>query len=393
MSFEDRLRDDLQAVIGPAPQPPPNLADLALAGARRQSYRRATVSAGLALVAVSSVTAAASGVLTGDSPSTTPSGAPTLGPSCLVDVTPPATPPSIATPSGDPVFPAPGGGPRAVEVYGTRFSPDAGSYLLDREDGTYHALPWLVSVSPNGAQVAVFDDAQGRVGLADRSALLAHGEEAITWLELPRSNGPLWSPDGTALLSTTTFRDETDRIRFTVHRYDIATGEQTSTPVPWGGDELVASRVGWAADSQRYVALVREIDDQGRVVAGRVQYLYPDGSPGDPIDVPGGLVGGAEAYSPSRRHVILDTSGVMLEQPACSRIVDVLTGQAAVVFAPGETPVGWYSDTAFVRQKDGALQVVDLATLAVLKEVDLSGLGTLAPLQLGPSDGTAAAGF
>jgi len=393
MSFEDRLRDDLRAVIGPAPLPPPNLADLALAGARRQTYRRAAVTTGLALVAVGSVTAAASAVMPGGPPpATTPPAGPTLGSSCLVEVTPPATPPSVPTSSADPVFPAPGGGARAVEVYGTRFSPDAGSYLLDLTDGTYHALPWLVSVSPDGTQVAVFDDGQGRVGLADRSALLAQGEAAITWLELPRSNGPLWSPDGTALLSTTTIRDATDHIGFVVTRYDIATGEQTTTQIPWG-DQLVGSRVGWAADSQGYLAMIREIDDEGREVAGPVQYLNPDGTPGASIDVPGGLVGGAEAYSPSRRYLILDASGVMLEERACSRIVDVTTGEAVVVFAPGEIPVGWYSETAFVRQKDGVLQVVDLATLAVLKEVDLSGVGTLAPLQLGPSDGTAAPGF
>jgi hypothetical protein len=65
----------------------------------------------------------------------------------------------------------PTGGPRAIQT----LSPGSAAHLLDTAAGDYRKLPYLsVVLSPDEGTVT-----DGRIGVADRAALLRHGERAI----------------------------------------------------------------------------------------------------------------------------------------------------------------------------------------------------------------------
>ena len=162
-----------------------------------------------------------------------------------------------------------------------------------------------------------------------------------------------------------------------------ASGTITDTVIP-DGPLLIGSQAGWAPDSQRYLALYREPGDA--CVVGSPRYVNPDGTAGSFVDVPGGLAGGAEAYSPSRQYLILDASMLMTDEPSCSFIVDMTTGAAATELPRDMTAIGWYDDSAFLAVAEGQLQVVDLADLTVVKRIDTGGYW---PAQFGPSPASA----
>lgn len=292
-------------------------------------------------------------------------------------VVPPTLPPGT-----QPTFPAPGGGPRVVDV----FALDDTTYLLNPVDGTYHAMPWRVVLAPDGTRVAIADD--GRIGMADRSALIAQGESAITWTDLVPASGLLWSPDGTAVLTTSVTRANagSDEVTYTIQRFDVDSATSTHTTIR---GTFLGGRVGWAADSLRYVALLAATNEQGWTVPGPMQYVNPDGTLGPQIQTAGGLVGGAESYSPSKQKVILDSSELMLNELTCSRILDVTSGEALMILSPGERPAGWYDDTSFVRFDPyrTRLEVVDVASKTVVKQIDLSGIPGVRWVQIGSAAG------
>jgi len=122
-------------------------------------------------------------------------------------------------------------------------------------------------------------------------------------------------------------------VAFTAHRYDIATGRTTDTPVTV---DIIGGAVGWAADSRRYLALLRD--------ESVLQCINPDASMGPRIEIRAGMVRGADAYSPSRRYLFADTSGLMTQPAVPSPIVDLTTGRAVAFMTAGTQPVGWYDE-------------------------------------------------
>lgn len=274
----------------------------------------------------------------------------------------------------EPVFPRPGGGPRVIAGLTGGFD-DLGprSYLLDPGTGRYHRVPYEHAVlSPDRRLVAVATT-DGRVGVAGRRALLRAGEAALRWTGLP-SGIPNWSPDGRALLVNTLDKGDGPPGTFAAHRYDLRSGRIRSTPIE--GFTCENCLVGWAADSTRYVVMLRGPDPARP--EGPAQYVNPDGSPGPLVGVVG-HIWDADAYSPSRRYVIVEPSR---PAPAGAQptILDLRTGATAVV---ADTPwplIGWYDERRVVRAvpepADGStvLEVVDIHTGAVSRRVPAPGL-------------------
>lgn len=361
MNLEEQIRDDLQRSPLPATLvPPPDLADTVLRRARRGRSFRAALTSVVTAVAVAFAVPVAAGTWTGG-----------------------------GSPS-EPTFPAPGGGPTVIHAY-TRMS-DETTYLLDAASGRYRHLNVRVVLAPDLRQAAVVRD--GRVGLVDRDALLREGDDAVRWLDLPPGNGLAWSPDGTALVITSLSKDEdAGVVRFTAHRYDLATGAVTDTPIPV---DMVGGAVGWAADSQRYVALLPGDRTADTVQPGALQYIGRDGTLGPRVEIAGGLVGGAGSYSPSRRLMLVDASGLMALGPVHSKVVEVDSGRVVASLPPGARPIGWYDeDTVAVLapgwHEEPELEVVDVRTGTVTKRVDLAGLPLPAlgenAIQIGSSAG------
>lgn len=65
----------------------------------------------------------------------------------------------------------------------------------------------------------------------------------------PRCCSPRWTKSEEPVGGGT----GTDTVSFVAHRYDVVTGTVTDAPI---GVEILASSVGWAADSTRYLALL-----------------------------------------------------------------------------------------------------------------------------------------
>jgi hypothetical protein len=101
----------------------------------------------------------------------------------------------------------------------------------------------------------------------------------------------------------------------------------------------------------------------------------------------GGLVGGADAYSPSRRYLLVDTTFRMTDQPTCSKAIKAATGEVVSTLAPGERPVGWYDDKTYVRLDPYRirLQPVEVTNGSVVREISLAGAAPVSPVQLGSS--------
>lgn len=283
----------------------------------------------------------------------------------------------------DPVFPRPGGGPRAIHAFADYLR--GGAYLLDAVRGEYRKLPYeRVSVSPDGRTVAV-ENLDGRIGVVDRQALLDAGDAAVRWTDLPPGSPSGWSPDGKGLLVTTL--DKETRT-FTAHRYDLVTGRVRVTPINLDCDTCTA---GWAADSTRYVVRLRGADPE--VPTGPAQYLNPDGTPG-PLVGAEGHIWNAESYSPSRRYVIVEPSRPFLPDESAdwqlSKIFDLQDGRVISTLRTEVPVVGWYDDGHVVRVapyvEGGAttLEVLDIRTGKVTNRVPAAGLPPCC-VQLGSS--------
>jgi len=283
----------------------------------------------------------------------------------------PAVPGRAATP--EPVnFPRPGGGPVAIHALSDDSFGGHG-YLLDAVTGEYRQVPYLtIRLSPDQRTVAV-ERVDGRIGVANRHALLRAGDRAVRWTEL--YSAVFWSPDGSALLHTTWDRSTGTR---TALRYDVRTGHARRTPVPADCDVCT---VGWAADSIRYTMMTRGADPA--IPMGPVRYLNPDGSSGPLVGVDG-LIWSAESYSPSRRYVIVEPARPFDDfAPAdwqLPRIFDLRSGRAVAKIA-GDWPVaGWYDERHVVRTAPAAkgepntLEVVAVRTGRVTKRIPAPGL-------------------
>ena len=292
---------------------------------------------------------------------------------------------SAAAPKGSAraLLPTPGGGPIAIHVYHSDGNTPR-TFLLDVEAGKYRAVPYQVLLSPDQKRVAVIDNA--RTGLADRAALLRDGKTAIDWLDLPPGNGLAWSPDGAALLLTSIDKSG-GKPGFTAHRYAVATGTKVSTPITV---DLLGGAVGWAADSRRYLALLSAGEVGDTVEPGGLRYIEPDGTLGPLVETQGGLVGGADSYSPSREHVVTDASQLMSATRLPSPIVAVGTGRVVAWVPAGARPVGWYDDKTVVQLSAGdrpALELLDIGTGQVVKRVALPPAGGLITLHVAASKG------
>jgi hypothetical protein len=279
-----------------------------------------------------------------------------------------------------PVFPRPGGGPRAIHAFvslaGTQ------TYLLDVTAGEYRRLPYVsIRLSPDGRLAAV-EAETGEIGVAERGALLRAGEAAVRWTTLPPGSMTGWSPDGRALLTTTL--DKT-LWEFTAHRYDVTTGRLSHTPIRLACDVCTA---GWAGDSTRYVIQLRGADPE--IPDGPMQYLNPDGTPGPLVGL-NGHIWDAQAYSPNRRYVIVEPSRPVEVGPEWTlpRIFDLATGRVLPGVATEWPLLGWYDNSRVVRVAMAAtpgdptvLEVVDIHTGTVVKRVPAPGLPA-AIIQLG----------
>jgi hypothetical protein len=367
MNVEERVRDDLRAAPAPAALlAPPGLADVVL---RRLHRRRRLAMAAVATMVVTAVAVtvplAASHRSDGSDP----------GPS-----SPDAAPPCGIAPE------PPTGGPQTVHAYAS----ETVSHLLDVRTGRYREFPFLVVVSPDLRRVAVSTDS--RIGVADRQELLRDGGSAIDWTDLPLGNGLFWSPDGTALLWTSLDKSGGPPTpAFTAHRYDIATGTITDTPIE---ATLLGSSVGWAADSRRYVALRRGQETNDTVEPDGLSYIDPDGPSRSLLESGGGLVGGAESYSPSRTYLVADATQLMSARPLGSTVVDVATGRVVATLPPGARPIGWYDETTVVQlavcDDRPVAELVDIATGTVHRAVwlgDKDWITFETRIQLGSSAG------
>lgn len=283
----------------------------------------------------------------------------------------------------EPVFPRPGGGPRVIHTLGG----GEHVYLLDQVAGEYRKLPYFsISLSPNGRTVVV-ESAEARLGIADRAALLAGGDRAVRWIDLPPAHVN-WSPDGTALLTTTLDKDTRT---FTAHRYDIATGRLRHTPINLACDTCTA---GWAADSKRYVVMLTNSDPA--IESGPAQYLNPDGTPG-PMVGADGLIWDAHSYSPSRRYAIVEPPRPFIEPNPTGwmlpKILDLRTGKVLRTIETGFPVLGWYDDRQVVKfaltgeTEPALLEVVDVVTGEVTKKIPAPGLPRWTVIQIGSSDG------
>ena len=398
MSIEEQIRHELRGASMPADLVPAgDLAEIVLRRLRRQRQRRAMLAAAVAVVLAGAVPLVAlrgeeadpggAGLRVGVPPTATGPGVgpvPTAtGPGAGLEPT--DTGPG-AGPAGPMIFPTPGGGRQAIHVY--QVEPFR-AYLLDPASGRYHDVPFAVTLSPNGDRVAVSDGE--RIGVAERAALFRDGAAAVRWTPLPPGNGPLWSPDGTALLLTAIDKGN-GTLRFSAHRFDVATGRLTRTPIDL---DLLGGAVGWADDSRRYLALVVGERSADTVTPGELRYVEPDGRLGDRIDVRGGLERGASSYSPSRRLLVTDASGIMSAAPVTSPIIEVATGRVVAEVPAGSRPIGWYDEETLVVLTPAwggqqRLELLTVATGAVRKRIDLAGLPGATSIEIGPTTGFSA---
>lgn len=285
-------------------------------------------------------------------------------------------------------FPRPGGGPVAIQALVSAHQQQ--SYLLDPAAGEYRALPYSdLQLSPDGRRVVVEPLGADGYAVAGRTALLRDGERALRPINLPLGSGLSWSPDGTALLTTTL--DKTAR-RFTVHRYDVATGRLRHTPVSLDCEICTA---GWAADSRRYVVSLPGTDPQNP--SGPARYLNPDGTPGPMLGTGAdGFVYGAGAYSPSRRYVVLEPArpfGGELTDDKLPRVYDLRARRVVTAVHTAHALLGWYDNRHVVRLavtdagEPDAIEVVHIHTGRVARRVAAAGLPFAASIQLGATVG------
>ena len=271
-----------------------------------------------------------------------------------------------------PIFPRPGGGPQAIHALSSITGEPA--VLLDTDTGEYRTLPYLsISLSPDLRTVAV-EREDGTIGVANRRALLRVGAAAIRWTGLYSSVS--WSPDGTALLHTRRDRETGTAV---AQRYDLRTGRIKETPITVDCDLCTA---GWAADSTRYTVMLRGAGPDSET--GPVRYLNPDGTPG-PLLGADGLIWGAEAYSPSRRYVIVEPPRPFIPDESAawqrSKVFDLRTRRVVATLGSDYWPVSaWYDERHVVRTVSAAhgepteLEIIDVRTGTATRHIAAPGL-------------------
>lgn len=311
---------------------------------------------------------------------------------------------------GPATAPNPGGGPQVilmVQVLARKVP-----CLLDPVTGQYRALPFdQVALSPDLTEVAVSKDRQ--VGVAARTDLLTNPASAVQWLDLPidqpAGTGPLWSPDGTALLlaglepaaaaggsaaapsatasTGSAAAPAAKRQRYRLYRYDLPTGKVTSTRVP---TSMNGDTIGWAADSRRYLGMRRSTNPNDDSEPGALQYLHADGTLGQYLA--GGRLGvvdGATSYSPSRRYLVARNANRETAKPWPSKVVDLRSGRVTATVPADSAPVGWYDDKTLALLVHGELPklaLLDVASGKSTRTIDLPGMGDV-DVQIGPSAG------
>jgi hypothetical protein len=356
--LESRLRAELSQAPLPDLTPDPDLADAVLAGLQRRGRRN-----GMLLGAL----AAAVALLLPVGIKATQAAAPKLVPG----------PRTGMERVGGPPIPAPlPPGANPVTVWAWDFLDTDGtrrSLLLDPDSGTYRQMPYLVVLSPDTRTAAVYDGR--RVGVASRERLLAAGADAVRWLP-PDGMRPVWSPDGHALLwaSRVTLGG---RPGFQAHQYDL--GTDRTHDISFIAGDLAAGGLGWQPDSRGYRA----------VTADGVWSIRPRGDTAALTRVPASTaaIGGAEVYSPSRRHAYAD--GTLTHRPPA--VIDLSTG-TTTPFPPGTPATRWYDDHTLVQINRDQAALTDITTGGVTL-VSLRGVPAVlahAPdvtVQLGPSAG------
>ena len=381
MTLEQQLRDGLHGTPSPPTLVPPvGLADSVLTELGRRRRRNRTLAGVAAAVVAVAIAGGPLGLWEGND---SKSGS---GPTASSDRLRPVLPPELQAQA---LLPRPGGGPRVIHAYSSSDSATT-TLLLDPTTGRYHRVPYTVLLSPD-LQNAVVGTGD-RVGLVDRAKLLREGKSAIKWLDFPLGNGLAWSPDGTALVITS-IEKTGGTPAFTAHRYTLATGTVTDTPIKL---DLLGSAVGWAADSERYLALLNGAQTRDTVEPGALRYIAPDGTLGKRVEVEGGLIGGAESYSPSRKYVIGYAAGVMSVSRLPSPVIDLERGTLVGSLRADAHPIGWYDDRSAVLLDPGpgnrsVLEVVDVTTNKIVKRVELPRASGLVTLQIGSSAGLSGA--
>jgi hypothetical protein len=359
--------------------PPPDLANLVVAGAvrRRTRTRMLTVAATLATVLAIALPLV---VLQHRAP---PGHDP--GPPSTTLPLPSLGTPAIATGYAHP--PIPGGGPQVLDAFVISPNPGTGiSMLLDRATGHYVKLPFSqITLSPDGTMLAVrsrgadYGDPTVQVGVVSRADALAGRVDRVRWLAFGSS--PVWSPDGGKLLVDTT---PPNRVLPSplpsglTARRDLAVFQVGSWQRADLGVTLDAQGYyigfGWSADSSQLVyPLVKQESTPDHTVLGDMQYLHLDGTPGQRVRSDGDSISGVDAYSPSRHRVIVGGS-------TQDRVVDssdwhtVMSGHTSEIQF-----VGWYDEDhviAIKRTEPGGdrpvLQVLDMSG-RVTKQVAMPG--------------------
>jgi hypothetical protein len=429
--LDPRLRALLND-LADVPPPPVSTASV-LAGARRRRRRRtAGLLTGVALVAAAAVVVPGLALRPG-APAATGGPAPVAP-----DRYRPPTVPD-AKPAGALV--RPGAGARVVDVYvgvgNVTWTPGAFCMILDRRTGTYAKVGVdVLSVSPDGGRVAVWDDsdagglsatssggesytpgrapARRRVGIAERGALLAGGLAAVRWLPLTHAYRPKWSADGSRLLVSERTRED-DGVRVVVA--DSRSGDLVSD-VTVDVDSYFPE-ASWAPDGSGFTLPLRNTapvpdprqwtsGEAGWRAGGPIQFFDPDGHPTKRWDIRGGVFTGPEAVSPDGTRVIVTTTspgrdprtGFSSEAPITNfqYVVDVRTGEVVHTIRT-YVPMAWYDDTHLMRVSNPApvyphltLDVTDLRGLVVDRyelsvPVIRNGDMNAESVQLGPAEG------
>ncbi|GIG67632.1 hypothetical protein [Phytomonospora endophytica] len=338
MNEHHRVRDELRALPEPSiPTPPADLADTVLGRLGRQ---RRAMRAGIAALVLVLVAAVPIALTRGHSEG---------GP-------PPAGPPTTEAPA----LPVPGGGPSAIHVYGT----GGESFVLDPDTASYKAFPFDVVLSPDLTWAAVLSD--GRIGIATREALLADGESAVDWANLPAVDSPRWAPNGVALLVTATDRSA-------AYVYGLDTDAYNA--VPLRGMEI-AGPAGWGSDSLRYVVPVAK---DGRPSGVRYLNAQGTGMPGTLEGSPGTVMG----YSPDLHY------GFTLGFQKTSTVFYVKNGVIASTPTQLGGFAGWYDDATVALVEGSALVLVGAQDAREIERLPLPGVPAL--IQIGPSAGLAGA--